>query len=77
MSRGYVWVVDDDSSIRWVMEKTLSSAHIKCETFADAESVLLALERETPTFSSQTFACQGWMALLCSIKCTNAPLNFR
>lgn len=48
MSRGFVWVVDDDSSIRWVMEKTLSSAHIKCVTFADAESVLLALERETP-----------------------------
>ncbi|MDA0153979.1 nitrogen regulation protein NR(I) [Vibrio sp. Makdt] len=48
MSKGYVWVVDDDSSIRWVVEKTLSSADIKCETFADAESVLLALERETP-----------------------------
>jgi len=48
MSKGYVWVVDDDSSIRWVMEKTLSSASIKCETFSDAESVLLALERETP-----------------------------
>ena len=48
MSKGYVWVVDDDSSIRWVMEKTLSSANIKCETFSDAESVLLALEREVP-----------------------------
>lgn len=48
MSRGYVWVVDDDSSIRWVMEKTLSSAEIRCETFADAESVLLSLERECP-----------------------------
>lgn len=48
MSKGYVWVVDDDSSIRWVMEKTLSSANIKCETFSDAESVLLALEREAP-----------------------------
>ncbi len=48
MSKGYVWVVDDDSSIRWVMEKTLSSANIKCETFADAESVLLMLERESP-----------------------------
>lgn len=48
MSKGYVWVVDDDSSIRWVMEKTLSSADIKCDTFSDAESVLLALERETP-----------------------------
>ncbi|MFH0255708.1 nitrogen regulation protein NR(I) [Vibrio rumoiensis] len=48
MSKGFVWVVDDDSSIRWVLEKTLSSANIQCETFADAESVLLALERETP-----------------------------
>lgn len=48
MSKGYVWVVDDDRSIRWVIEKTLSSANIKCETFADAESVLMALEREIP-----------------------------
>ncbi|MCG7489570.1 nitrogen regulation protein NR(I) [Vibrio sp. Of14-4] len=48
MSKGYVWVVDDDSSIRWVLEKTLSSANIKCETFTEAESVLVALERETP-----------------------------
>ena len=48
MSKGYVWVVDDDSSIRWVMEKTLSSANIKCETYANGESVLMALEREVP-----------------------------
>lgn len=48
MSKGFVWVVDDDSSIRWVLEKTLSSANIHCETFVDAESVLLSLERETP-----------------------------
>ncbi|NLS13676.1 nitrogen regulation protein NR(I) [Vibrio sp. SM6] len=48
MSKGHVWVVDDDSSIRWVLEKTLTSVRIKCTTFADAESVLLALERETP-----------------------------
>ncbi|GAM77321.1 nitrogen regulation protein [Vibrio ishigakensis] len=41
-------MVDDDSSIRWVLDKTLSNADIKCETFADAESVLQALERETP-----------------------------
>lgn len=31
MSKGYVWVVDDDSSIRWVMEKTLSSANINAK----------------------------------------------
>ncbi len=48
MSKGYVWVVDDDSSIRWVMEKTLSSANIQCETFVNAASVLQALQKETP-----------------------------
>jgi two-component system nitrogen regulation response regulator GlnG len=30
------------------MEKTLTSANIKCETFANAENVLMALEREVP-----------------------------
>ena len=44
MSKGYVWVVDDDSSIRWVMEDSIVCQH-KMETFADAESVLMALER--------------------------------
>lgn len=48
MNKGYVWVVDDDSSIRWVMEKTLSGANIKCETFTNAERVLTALEQTVP-----------------------------
>ncbi|WP_087023250.1 nitrogen regulation protein NR(I) [Thaumasiovibrio subtropicus] len=48
MSRGIVWVVDDDSSIRWVLEKTLSAANILCETFADADSAIDALERSVP-----------------------------
>ncbi len=48
MSRGMVWVVDDDSSIRWVLDKTLSAAEMQCETFADADSVIDALERNLP-----------------------------
>lgn len=48
MSKGLIWVVDDDSSIRWVMEKTLTSAKMQCDTFADGDSVLLALERNIP-----------------------------
>ena len=48
MSKGYVWVVDDDSAIRWVLDKTLSSANIDCRTYTDGESVLTALEKETP-----------------------------
>ncbi len=48
MSKGMIWVVDDDNSIRWVLEKTLTTAGMRCETFADADSVLEALERSVP-----------------------------
>ncbi|WP_120510066.1 nitrogen regulation protein NR(I) [Photobacterium salinisoli] len=48
MSKGLIWVVDDDSSIRWVLERTLNAAGLRCETFADADSVVEALERSVP-----------------------------
>ena len=48
MSKGLIWVVDDDSSIRWVLEKTLTAAGLACEAFADADSVIAALERSVP-----------------------------
>ena len=48
MSKGLIWVVDDDNSIRWVLERTLVNAGMKCKTFADADSVLAALERSVP-----------------------------
>ncbi|WP_299019942.1 nitrogen regulation protein NR(I) [uncultured Photobacterium sp.] len=48
MSKGLIWVVDDDSSIRWVLERTLNAAGLKCETFANADSVIEALERNVP-----------------------------
>ena len=35
-----VWIVDDDRSIRWVLEKALQKADIPCKTFSEAESVL-------------------------------------
>ncbi|PSW03393.1 nitrogen regulation protein NR(I) [Photobacterium lipolyticum] len=48
MSKGLIWVVDDDSSIRWVLERTLNAAGLKCETFANADSVMEALECSVP-----------------------------
>lgn len=48
MSKGVIWVVDDDSSIRWVMDKTLTAAGMQCETFANADNVLDALEYQEP-----------------------------
>lgn len=43
-----VWVLDDDSSIRWVLEKALSSANISVASFAAAESLWEALSHEQP-----------------------------
>lgn len=43
-----VWIVDDDRSIRWVLEKALQKADIPCKTFSKAESVLQAIKKEQP-----------------------------
>ena len=43
-----IWVVDDDSSIRWVIEKALSGDNIACKTFENADELLSALEHDSP-----------------------------
>lgn len=43
-----VWIVDDDSSIRWVLEKALSNANITVGTFHNPEDLLIALEHNQP-----------------------------
>ncbi|WP_432455010.1 MULTISPECIES: nitrogen regulation protein NR(I) [unclassified Agarivorans] len=43
-----VWVVDDDSSIRWVLEKALKTAGYDCLSFADGELMLQQLDYEQP-----------------------------
>ncbi len=43
-----VWIVDDDDSIRWVLEKAMQKGGIEARTFSDAESVLDALQQDAP-----------------------------
>jgi len=43
-----VWVVDDDRSIRWVLEKALGREGIEHRLFATAQEALGALERDVP-----------------------------
>jgi len=43
-----IWIVDDDRSIRWVLERALAKASLPCRAFAHAQDVLAALEAETP-----------------------------
>ncbi|CAM3816696.1 nitrogen regulation protein NR(I) [Xenorhabdus thuongxuanensis] len=48
MQRGKVWIVDDDSSIRWVLERALSGAGMECISFENADAVLTALGQGNP-----------------------------
>lgn len=48
MQKGNVWVVDDDSSIRWVLERAISREGLLCKTFEHANDVLNALNTEIP-----------------------------
>ena len=43
-----VWIIDDDQSIRWVLEKALSKQQVPCRVFSDASSALAALDSEQP-----------------------------
>src|SRR5271170_750113 len=43
-----VWIVDDDRSIRWVLEKALAREGIAYKTFASAYEVLQALQQSQP-----------------------------
>ena len=43
-----VWIVDDDRSIRWVLEKALSKQPYEVESFENAEMVLARLESKRP-----------------------------
>src|SRR6266481_8105975 len=43
-----IWIVDDDRSIRWVLEKALAREGIPFKTFATAYEVLQALAVSEP-----------------------------
>ena len=43
-----VWIVDDDASIRWVLERALKQAGLSPITFEDADSAMAALRRGEP-----------------------------
>jgi two-component system nitrogen regulation response regulator GlnG len=43
-----VWIVDDDSSIRWVLEKAFASANISSASFESAKNLLVALDHGQP-----------------------------
>ncbi len=47
-SKHEVWIIDDDRSIRWVLEKALQQADMEVTSFEDADGVLAALPQGAP-----------------------------
>ncbi len=43
-----VWIIDDDKSIRWVLERALAQANIATQSFVDADDALNALDEDLP-----------------------------
>lgn len=43
-----VWIIDDDRSIRWVLEKALARVNIEFMSFATADEARIALANEVP-----------------------------
>lgn len=70
MQRGIAWIVDDDSSIRWVLERALTGAGLSCTTFESGNEVLDALTTKTPDVLLSDIRMPGMdgLALLKQIK---------
>jgi len=43
-----IWIIDDDKSIRWVLEKALEKADLDVTTFVDGSLILEKLQTEAP-----------------------------
>ena len=55
-----VWIIDDDRSIRWVLEKALAREDIPYKTFGSADEALEALGgRRSRACWSPTSACRA------------------
>jgi len=46
--KGLIWIVDDDKSIRWVLEKSLDKAGFNTESFDNGDSLLEKLSQTQP-----------------------------
>ncbi len=44
----HIWIIDDDDSIRWVLQKALESAGMQVTSFENANTILSELQRQEP-----------------------------
>jgi two-component system nitrogen regulation response regulator GlnG len=47
-SQHHIWIIDDDDSIRWVLQKALEGANFRVTSFDNANTILEKLKNEEP-----------------------------
>jgi len=46
--QSHIWIIDDDDSIRWVLQKSLENAGFAVTSFDNANTILNKLQAESP-----------------------------
>ncbi len=60
-----VWIVDDDRSIRWVLEKALQQEGMTTQSFDSADGVMSRLARQQPDVIISDIRCRVPAAWTC------------
>lgn len=60
-----VWIVDDDRSIRWVLEKALQQEGMTTQSFDSADGVMSRLARQQPDVIISDIRMPGAVAWTC------------
>ncbi len=47
-AQSHIWIIDDDDSIRWVLQKALESADFKVTSFENANNIIEMLKQQEP-----------------------------
>ncbi len=71
-----IWIVDDDESIRWVLEKALARQNLAAASFSNAQDALAALQQGAPQVLVSDIRMPGetGLALLQAVKAAHPGL---
>jgi two-component system, NtrC family, nitrogen regulation response regulator GlnG len=71
-----IWIVDDDESIRWVLEKALARENLATMSFSNARDAMEALKKSTPQVLVSDIRMPGdsGLALLQTVKAAHPGL---
>ena len=71
-----IWIVDDDESIRWVLEKALARENLATKSFSNVQDAMVALQTGTPQVLVSDIRMPGesGLALLQAVKARHPGL---